>query len=131
MYVSKPCFQLLKPVTKKEGMEIFLISLAYYRSTLIFRCTLAKRRCYFLNVALFIKHRVIFINVALFIKCRGCLLNVDRLWLKIVALHFSKRFRYSSLHFSKMAVNFVKCCSKFMQNLLNRFFHHGVFHFKH
>ena len=27
------------------------ISIAYYRSTLIFRCTLATRRCYLLNVA--------------------------------------------------------------------------------
>ena len=32
-------------------METLLISLAYSRSTLIFRCTLAKRRSYLLNVA--------------------------------------------------------------------------------
>ena len=38
-------------ITKNEEMETLLISLAYYRSTLIFRCTLAKRRCYLLNVA--------------------------------------------------------------------------------
>ena len=37
-------------VTKNEEMETLLIS-AYYRSTLIFRCTLAKLRCYLLNVA--------------------------------------------------------------------------------
>ena len=32
-------------------METLLISLAYYVSTLIFRSTLAQRRCYLLNVS--------------------------------------------------------------------------------
>ena len=32
-------------VTKNEEMETLWISLAYYGSTLIFRCTLPKRRC--------------------------------------------------------------------------------------
>ena len=60
MYQSKPYFQLLKPVTKNEEMETLFISLAYRRNTLIFRRTLAKRRCYLLNAALFIKCRVIY-----------------------------------------------------------------------
>ena len=51
-------------------METLLISLAYYRSTLIFRCTLAKRRCYLLNVA------AIYFMSLLFIKCYCYLLNV-------------------------------------------------------
>ena len=38
-------------VRKNVEMETLLISLAYYRRTLIFRCTLAKRRCYLFNVA--------------------------------------------------------------------------------
>ena len=38
-------------MTKNEETETLLISLTSYRSTLIFRCTLAKRRCYLLNGA--------------------------------------------------------------------------------
>ena len=48
--VAALCRQPRFDVTKDEEMETLLISLAYYRSTLIFRCTLAKRRCYLLNV---------------------------------------------------------------------------------
>ena len=58
-------------ITKNEEMETLLVSLAYYRSTLIFRCTLAERRCYLLNVAathemalLFSKYHCYLLNVA-------------------------------------------------------------------
>ena len=68
-------------------MDTLLISLACYRSTLIFRCTLAKHRCYLLNVAavysmllLFIKYRRYLTNVALFIKYRRYLINVAAIY---------------------------------------------------
>ena len=44
-------------------METLLISLTYYRRTLIFRSTLSNHRCYLSNVTLFIKCRCSLLNV--------------------------------------------------------------------